>query len=57
MLDFLSVRGLFMKFLGPNDKVNSIDDETVEILEIIENCDEYSDFDDEEIIDEYIPEY
>ena len=46
-----------MDFLGPNDKVISLDDETVEILEIIENCDEYSDLDDDDSVEEFIPEY
>ena len=31
--------------LDPRDKVLSEDEETVEILEIIENCDDYSDLD------------
>ena len=31
--------------LDPRDKVLSEDEETVEILEIIENCDDYCDLD------------
>lgn len=46
-----------MNIFGPNDHEISLDDETVEILEIIENCDEYSDLDDDNIEEEYIPEY
>ena len=42
--------------MGPNDKVLTEDEETVEILEIIENCDEYY-LDDETDEEEYVPEY
>ena len=45
-----------MRKYGPNDHELSLDEETVEILEIIENCDEYSDLDDD-YEEEYIPEY
>lgn len=43
--------------MGPNDKVLTEDEETVEILEIIENCDEYCDSDDDDGYEEYVPEY
>ena len=33
---------------GPGSKVLSSDEETVEILEIIEECDDYSDLEDPE---------
>ncbi len=46
-----------MYLFGPNDHDTSLDEETVEILEIIENCDEYSDLDDDNEETEYIPEY
>ena len=39
---------LMIKFLDPNTKVLSSDEETVEILEIIEECEDYSDLDNDD---------
>lgn len=43
--------------MGPRDKELTLDEETVEILEIIENCDDYSDLDDTNEMDFYSEEY
>ena len=39
--------------MGPNDKTLSLDEEMVEIIEVIENCDDYSDLDDSTPVYEY----
>lgn len=41
-----------MRLFGPGNKEMTVDEETVEILEIIEECPDYSDLD-----DEYTPIY
>ena len=44
--------------LGPRDRQLTADEETVEILEIIEDCENYSDLDDDSVDYEiYEPEY
>ena len=48
----LGVGEIMNLYLGPNDKVISLDDETVEVVEVIENYNDYSDIDNvDEIID------
>ena len=47
---------LMFKF-GPRDRQLTTDEETVEVLEIIEDCDNYSDLDDDEEYQVYDTEY
>ena len=42
--------------MDPRNKELSLDEETVEILEVIEQCDDYSDLDDGEYEVEYLEE-
>ena len=39
---------MMAELIDPRSKVLSSDEETVEILEIIEDCDDYSDLDEDE---------
>ena len=43
--------------MGPNDRTLTLDEETVEIIEVIENCDDYSNLDDNIDDIDYIVEY
>ena len=42
--------------MDPRNKELSLDEETVEILEVIEQCDDYSDLDDDEYSSEFVEE-
>lgn len=42
--------------MDPRTKELSLDEETVEILEVIEQCDDYSDLDDDEYSVDYLEE-
>ena len=42
--------------MGPRDKQLSADEETVEIVEILENCPDYSDLDDDNTDIDYVVE-
>ena len=42
--------------MDPRNKELSLDEQTVEILEVIEQCDDYSDLDDGEYSVEYLEE-
>lgn len=37
--------------MGPREKTYTVDEETVEVIEILENCENYSDLDDDFITD------
>ena len=43
--------------MGPREKALTTDEETVEVLEIIEDCTEYSDLDDQNYEVEYTEEF
>ena len=51
-----TIKGKDMVFVGPRTKELTTDEETVEVLEIIENCESFSDLD-EEYDPIYVGEY
>ena len=42
--------------MGPRDRELTVDEQTVEIVEILESCDDYSDLDDDDNNEEYYVE-